>query len=128
MAHLKSILIVRRKSVNFPETSTIWLGFANTIKSNMNKKQQVAFIQFLDLTFESSDDDDLLFFLDSSSSSNDEDAIEVAGAAQKCKNKMCNIPRLKNYVERIIPNYTAVEFKMHFRYVFNYKANHYCIS
>lgn len=83
-----------------------------------NTKEDVAYIQLLDLILESSDDEnDMLFFVESSSS---EDEIQVVTAARK-RRKINKRPRLQNYVERVVPNYTAQEFKMHFRYIFNYK-------
>lgn len=83
-------------------------------------EEHVVLIQLLDLIFEPSDDesDMLEFFVESSSSSEDE--IQVVTAARK-RRKINKRPRLQNYVERVVPNYTAQEFKMHFRYIFNYK-------
>lgn len=80
-------------------------------------EKTATFLQLLDSVLESSDDDESLFF--NSSSSDDENEIVMTAAVCKCRDKN-NIPRLEQYVEKIISNYSAQEFKMHFRYVFKY--------
>jgi hypothetical protein len=61
-----------------------------------------------------------LFFFESSSSSSseeEEDPLEVIEAVRERRGPLRLRPRIKNYVERVVPTYSADEFKSHFRYV-----------
>lgn len=78
-------------------------------------------LQLIDLAFKSSEDEDdkyMNLVIHSSSSSDEEDEAIMHTILNVNKSKKLNkIPRLEGFVERVIPRYTAQEFKKHFRYV-----------
>ncbi|XP_036142068.1 putative nuclease HARBI1 [Monomorium pharaonis] len=86
----------------------------------MEKKQQkIILSQYLEFCLES--DSDLEFAIDISSSSDDEEEKTQNFIQIMClylnerRSKTHMRPRIKDYIEKIVPNYTAEEFKMHFR-------------
>ncbi|KYN28349.1 Putative nuclease HARBI1 [Trachymyrmex cornetzi] len=88
----------------------------------MQINEKVTLLQFIEFCCESNDEDDDLKFLMNMSSSNDEseekeveDFITVVDLGLNRQSETQIRPRVKNYVERIVSNYTAEEFKMHFR-------------
>ena len=81
-------------------------------------------LQLMDVAFDGSEDDDeyMNLAIYSSSSSDEEDEETMANLQKmfnlkKCRKTLNKIPRLEGFVERIIPGYTANEFKILFRYV-----------
>lgn len=87
-----------------------------------NEEQRIALLQYVNFFYESSDEDDNEFLIDVLSSFSDEDEEEetknfviVAALLNERRGKRQMRPRIKNYVERIVPTYTAEEFKTHFR-------------
>lgn len=94
------------------------------ICDNMDIQNKAALLQLMEIAFENSEDDDdeCLNFIIHSSSSSDEDEEESMVNLHTIlvlskKRKLNKRPRIEGFVERIIPRYTAEEFKTHFRYV-----------
>ncbi|XP_067217072.1 putative nuclease HARBI1 [Linepithema humile] len=89
----------------------------------MELNEKITLLQFIEFSFESEDeDDDDLEFVMNMSSSSDENEEEVRNRItivdlilNTKKSEMQIRPRIKDYVEKIILNYTAEEFKSHFR-------------
>jgi len=74
----------------------------------------------LEIVFESEEsEDDYLNLITYSSSSDDEDEIvkNLYTVLDKNRKKLNKKPQVEGFVERVIPGYTAKEFKTHFRYV-----------
>ncbi|CAL1672278.1 unnamed protein product [Lasius platythorax] len=88
----------------------------------MDIQNKAALLQLMEIAFENSEDDDdeCLNFIIHSSSSSDEDEEETMVNLHTIlvlskKRKLNKRPRIEGFVERIIPRYTAEEFKTHFR-------------
>ncbi|XP_026825619.1 uncharacterized protein LOC105281106 isoform X3 [Ooceraea biroi] len=89
----------------------------NLVKMEAVQQKAVLF-QCSELCCES-DDSDIEFvryIFVSSDDSEEENVISVIQLhLNKRRDKVEIRPRVKNYIERIVPNYTAEEFKTHFR-------------
>lgn len=90
------------------------------LSQRMNNIQYKAAL-FLEIALEDSDDDDYLnYVLYSSSSDENEETVknlQCALTLSKHREKMNRRPRIQDFIERVIPQYTAQKFKTHFRYV-----------
>ncbi|XP_011705603.1 PREDICTED: uncharacterized protein LOC105460810 [Wasmannia auropunctata] len=72
----------------------------------------------LEMALEDSDDEDLNRVFYSSSSDDEEETVKNLHAAlilNKQRKKMDRRPRIEGFIEKIVPGYTAQEFKTHFR-------------
>lgn len=86
-------------------------------------ENKAVLLQLMEIAFENSEDDDdeyLNFVINSSSSDEDEEEIETISIVSNNRKKKNKRPRIEGFVERIIPGYTAEEFKIHFRYIYFY--------
>ncbi|CAL1671753.1 unnamed protein product [Lasius platythorax] len=87
----------------------------------MEMNEKVTLLQSIEGFSESDDDNDLQFCVSSSSTvESEEEEIKNFFATtglvlNELRGEIQIRPRIKDYVERIIPNYTALEFKTHFR-------------
>lgn len=84
--------------------------------------EKVLCLQSVDFFFENedeSDDNNMKLLMDTSSSDEEEEEkriVAISLAMNEKRNKIQMRPRLEGYIERIVPEYTAEEFKTHFRY------------
>jgi len=77
-------------------------------------------VVLLEIAFESeeseNDDLNLIYFYSSSSDDKDEIVKNLYTVLNKPRKKLNKKPQVEGFVERVIPGYTAKEFKTHFRY------------
>lgn len=84
------------------------------------EEQKIILLQCLEF-YSESDNSDLKFMDTSLSNDSEEEETEnyvkiISLYLNERTGEMHIRLRVKDYVERIVPNYTAKEFKMHFRY------------
>jgi len=83
----------------------------------------------LEISFESEESDDLNLIIHSSSSDDEDEIVKnLYTVLDKNRKKLNKKPQIEGFVEKVIPGYTAKEFKTHFRYIiFMLTANINCL-